>query len=228
MLQALSTGAMIAASKYGFIFGLFTDLRPDGRGRKLMKKVLLRFSILAGCFLLASLAATAQEVEHALVGTVSSIDATAKTITVKTDDGSEVLFKDMISSKTRIEFDKNVRKDATVADEFKKSGAYVIVYYFGIGNVRTVVALRSLGPGPFTKSTGTVVKFESKEHSISIKGESGVVESFKITSNTVAETDDGAIEGLKLRPNKGDLVQVTATAADGNATALFINASYAP
>ena len=210
------------------MFGLFTDQWPDGRGRKIMKKGLLRFSILVGFLGLASFAATAQEVVHALVGTVSSINPAAKTITVKTDDGAEGLFKDMIGSKTQIEFDKNVRKDATASEEFKKSGTYVIVYYFGTGNVRTVVALRSLGPGPFTKSSGTVVKFEDREHSISIKEVSGVVKSFKITSNTIAETDGGAIEGLKVRPNNGDLVRVTATAADGSATALLINASYAP
>jgi len=193
-----------------------------------MKKGFLRFSVLVGCLGLASFAATAQEVVHGLIGTVSSINPAAKTITVKTDDGFEGLFKDMIGSKTRLEFDKNVRKDATASEEFKKSGERVIVYYYGFGTVRTVVALRSLGPGPFTKSRGAVVKFDKEEHSISIKGQSGAVESFKITPNTIAETDNGAIEGFELRPNKGDLVQVTATAADGNATALFINASYAP
>ena len=176
-------------------------------------------------WVLATFAATAQEVVHALVGTVSSIDPAAKTITVKTDDGSESIFKDLINSKTRIEFDKNVSKDATAAEEFKKSGAHAVVYYFGIGNMRTVVALRSLGPGPFTKSAGRVVKFEEKEHSISIKDESGKVESFKITSDTVAETDTGAIEGLKLRPQNGDPVRVTAAATNGGATAVLINAS---
>ena len=212
----------------GLGFGLFTDLQPDGRGRKHMMKGLLKFSILVGCFSLASFAATAQEVVHALIGTVSSVNPTAQTITVTTDDGSEVLFKDMISSKTRIEFDKNVRKDATAADEFKKSGTHAIVYYFGLGRARTAVALRGLGPGPFTKSTGKVVKFEDREHSISINEESGAVKSFQITSNTIAETDTGAIEGFKLRPNKGDLVRVTATSENGSATAVLIDASYAP
>lgn len=193
-----------------------------------MLKRFVRFSILFGCFLLVSLVATAQEVVHAMIGTVGSIDAVAKTITVKTDDGSEGLFKDLINSKTKIEFDKNVRKDAIAAKEFKKSGTHVIVYYFGLGRERTAVALRGLGSGPFTKTVGTVVKLEDKEHSISIRKDSGVVESFKITSDTIAETDSGAIEGLKLRPNKGDLVRVTATSENGSATAVLINASYAP
>ncbi len=114
-----------------------------------MPRGFLRITILAGCILLASLAATAQEVVNALVGTVRYIDSAAKTITITTDDGSDAVFKDLINSKRTIEFDPNIRTDATAADEFKKSGERVIVYYFGAGEVRTVVALRSLGPGPF-------------------------------------------------------------------------------
>jgi hypothetical protein len=144
-----------------------------------------RLSIITACFSLLSLAATAQQVVHALAGTVTSINPNAKTITVKTDDGSEGLFKDLINSKTSVEFDPNIRTDATAASDFKNSGVRVIVYYFGIGDVRTVVALRSLGSGPFTISTGTVDGFESGANTISIKDKSGVAQSFKITSNTV-------------------------------------------
>jgi hypothetical protein len=98
----------------------------------------------------------------------------------------------------------------------------VIVFYFGGGDVRTAVALRSLGAGPFTKNTGTVVKIEGK-NSISVVDESGSLKSFKITSNTVAETEFGAVIGPKYQPHKGDKVRVTATAVNGSTTALFIN-----
>jgi uncharacterized protein YigE (DUF2233 family) len=193
-----------------------------------MLRLVLSSCIVVGCLSLTAAVATAQEVIHALTGTVSSIDPAAKTITVFTDNRSEGLFKDFTNPQKRIEFDKKVRADATAADSFNKKGAYVIVYYFGGGDVRTAVGLRSLGSGPFTKSSGTVVKFEGKEHSITIKGESGAADSFKIASDTVAETDTGAIEGLRFHPQKGDHVQVIATTSNGNATALFINAAYAP
>ncbi len=51
----------------------------------------------------------------------------------------------------------------------------MIVYYYGVGTVRTVVALRSLGPGPLTKSRGTVVKFDKGDHPLSIKNQSGAI-----------------------------------------------------
>jgi hypothetical protein len=187
-----------------------------------MMKGEFKTCILAACFLLVSVAATAQEVVHALTGTVTSIDASAKTITIYTDNRSEGLFKDMTNSKTLLEFDKDIRANATAVDSFKMKGAYVIVFYFGGGDVRTAIALRSLGAGPFSKDTGIVVKIEGK-NSISIADESGTLKSFKLTSNTVAETLYGAVIRSKYQPHKGDKVRVTATAVNGSATALLIN-----
>jgi hypothetical protein len=179
--------------------------------------------VLVGCFSFACGLAIAQEVVHALSGTVNNVNLAAKTITVITDDGSGGTFKAMTDSKTPVEFDKTLRVDATAADAFKKKETRVIVYYFGGGDVRTVVALRDLGPGPFTKSSGTVVKFEKGEHSLSIKDQAGAVESFKVTRSTVADTGSGAVEGLKFEPGKGDQVQVISTGVNGNSTALFVD-----
>ncbi|MGD0631391.1 MAG: hypothetical protein ABR987_18840 [Terracidiphilus sp.] len=177
--------------------------------------------------MLVSLAATAQEVVHALTGVVNNIDSTAKTITVITDDGSDGTFQDMTGSRNSIAFDKTIRTEATAANEFKKKGARVIVFYYGTGEMRTVVALKSLGEGPFTNDSGTVVKFDKKEHSLTIKESSGTIESFKITPGTVADTNGGAAEGLKFDPHKGEPVRVIATQADGSLTALFINGALA-
>ena len=100
----------------------------------------------------------------------------------------------------------------------------MIVYYFGNGDVRTAVALRSLGAGPFTKSTGRVAGFDGGHRSISIKDQSGAISSFKITSTTVVESETGAEAGYKFHPEKNDQVRVTAATVDGVPTALFIYA----
>jgi hypothetical protein len=173
--------------------------------------------------LLASFAATAQEVVHALVVTIGSVDSAAKTISVKTDDGSEVIFKDMISSHRTIQFDKRIRTDPAAADELKKIGERAIVYYFGFGDLRTIVALRSLGPGPFTQSAGKVVSFNKKDHTLTIAGQSGAVELFDVASDTVVDTEMGAVGGLEFRPGKSDPVRVTAAVVNGNKTALFVS-----
>jgi hypothetical protein len=183
---------------------------------------------LKACFFVASLllataAASGQEVVHALTGTVASIDATAKTISMYTDNRSAGLFKDLTNAKANIVFDKTLRALVTPADEFKKQGAYGIVFYFGQGDTRTAVALRSFGQGPFTSAEGIVAKSEAGDHSFSVTDDSGAVTTFKIASDTVAETMLGAVAGFKSQPHKGDKVHVTAKTVNGVAMALFIN-----
>jgi hypothetical protein len=187
-----------------------------------MLKALFRISMLVACFSLASHAATAQEIVHALTGTVSSIDADAKTITVATDDGSDVKFIDLTDSRASMKFDKNIRADATAAGDFKQQGAHVIVYYFG-GGERTVVALKGIGTGPFTTTTGTVVKFDKKEHTLSIQDKTGATQSFSVTAGTIAETDGGVTGGLKFDPRKGLRIIIVSSSANGSSTAVFIN-----
>ena len=185
----------------------------------------IRTLLFVCCLCAVPMSSTAQEVVHALVGTVSVIDATAKTITVKTEDGSEGLFKDSTGSKIAIDFNKDLRAQTTAADAFTKTGTKVIVYYFGDSDVRTAVSLQNLGTGPFTKSSGTVVKFDRHKHLLTIKSGSGANETFQIGPKTIAETSSGAVEGEQFEPRKGDQVRVTASPDGAGQTALFINAS---
>jgi hypothetical protein len=188
-----------------------------------MLKSLVKILMLVGCLALASRVATAQEIVHALTGTVSSIDAGAKTIEIATDDGSDGTFHFMADPHTPLKFDRGIRNDATAAGDFKTQGAHVVVYYFGAGGGRTVVALKDVGAGPFTATSGTVVKFDKKEHSLTIKDQSGATQSFNVASSTIAETDEGATEGIKFDPRKGEKVIVAAAQASGGPTAVFIN-----
>ena len=123
---------------------------------------------LVGFFSLAAFVANAQEVVHALAGTVTYINPTNKTIIINTDDGSEPLFKDMTASNASLDFAKDLRADSTPADTFTKKGAHVIVYYFGDGDERTAVALQDLGGGPLKKISGSVSKFNKHEHLLTI------------------------------------------------------------
>lgn len=182
-----------------------------------------RICLFWGCIWVASAAVAAQEVVHALTGTVNNVNLAAKTITILTDDGSNSTFKDLTDPDTKIDFDKRIRAGAAEVDTFTQKGAYAIIFYFGEGNMRTAVAVRSLGSGPFTKNNGTVTKFDGRAHLLSIREESGTVESFKIAADTVAETGMGAEEGFKFEPQKDDRVQVIASLVNGSATALFIN-----
>ena len=181
----------------------------------------LRACFIAGCLGSSSVAASAQEVIHALTGTVSSIDVGGKTLTLFQDSGSSAVFKDMTSGKIPISFDKKIRAQTTAADDFQKKGAYAIVFYYGADDPKTAVAVRSLGSGPFTSAVGTVTGYE-KGRSVSVRDNTGAVQTFKIDADTVAEGMYGAVDGLKFQADKGDHVRVVATDRNGTLTALFI------
>jgi len=181
-----------------------------------------RVGLLVGCVVLANLVATAQEVVHALCGTIRSVNASDKTITISANDGTPKFFTELTKSNVALDFDKRIRADAIPADAFTKSGVRVIVYYFGNGNLQTAVALQDLGAGPFEESSGTVVKFDRHEHVLILKNDSEGERSFDLTDKTVAETPYGAEEGLELNAKDGDHLQVTASSVNGKEAALFI------
>lgn len=171
----------------------------------------LKALIFVACLELASVTGAAQEIVHALTGTVSSIDVSAKTINVYTDNRSDGLFKDKTSAVS-----------STASDKLAMKGKYAIIFYTG-GEARAAVRVQNLGSGPFTKDSGTIIKFDDKQHSLTIKGDSGTMKSFNLTLDTVAETEYGAVQGSKYRPHKGDEVRITSSGMNGRATALFVN-----
>jgi hypothetical protein len=180
-----------------------------------------KYLVIAVCLCLLPSAAPAQEIVHALAGTVSSVDPTNKTIAVNTEDGSDGHFNDTAKAKSDIEFDKTLREESISPASFSKKGDEVVVYYFGDNFVqRTAVALQDLGTGPFDKETGTVVKYNRHDHLLTIKESSGTQQSFQIAANTPVETAMGVVEGAKYDPEKGEQLRVIT--ANGGNKALFI------
>ena len=84
------------------------------------------------------------------------------------------------------------------------------------------MALKNLGTGPFTSVEGTVVKYEAKQHSVSLQDTSGATQTFKMAPDTVAEGYMGVVDGLKFQAQKGDHIRVVGTSDSSGATALFV------
>jgi hypothetical protein len=187
-----------------------------------MLKALWCGFVFAGCLSALAVSAGAQQVVHALTGTVSSIDDLSKTLIVFQDNGTEGQFKDMTNAKSHVVINKKVALESPSPESFKKKGAYVVVFYCGDNEDRSAVALKNLGAGPFTSVEGTVAKFEAKQHSISLQDTTGATQTFKIAQDTVAEGYMGVMDGYKFQAQKGDHVRVVGTTDSTGATALFI------
>src|SRR5579863_3335982 len=166
--------------------------------------------------------AAAQEVVHALTGTVSAINTASKTITVFQDNGKNGVFNEFSGARSHLAFDKKLAQVTTDASAFNEQGAYAIVFYYGVLEDPTVVAVKPLGKGPFASSEGTVTSFNGHDHSLSVADNSGTVTTFRLSADSVAEGGAGAMEASRLQIRKGDHVRIVSATVDGVATALFV------
>ena len=187
-----------------------------------MRTIIRQAVLVAICGLCATLTVRAQEVVHALTGTVTAVNQAGKSLTVSTDDGTEGQFTTDLGHKVSLDFTQSVKAETTPASSFTKTNARVLVYYIGDNSIRTAVAVEDLGAGPFVKTAGTVVKMDRHAHELVIKNAAGAEETFKIDGKTVAEAAEGVEAGEKFDAHKGDRVRVTATTAGGVEKALFI------
>jgi hypothetical protein len=186
-----------------------------------MSKGIICSIVLSVCLGLVQPSASAQQVVHALTGTVSSINSATKTISVFQDNGIQGQFTDGTDAKARFSIDKKVALETTAAEAFKNAGAYVVVLYYGSDQERTAVALKNLGSGPFTSVTGMVVKLEGK-HFIAVADETGATQTFKISQDTIGEGYMGAVDGYKFQAQKGDKVRIVGSKDGNELTALFV------
>lgn len=182
----------------------------------------LSAALVLACLGLAAPAASAQQVIHALTGTVSHLDPAGKTISVLVDGASQADFADATMSSASVSMDKKVRALIAAGSDGHKAGAYVIVFFYGGNDARTAVGLRSLGTGPFSSTVGTVVKFEGHLHSLTVTDEAGQTQTFKVDENTVTEGGFGVVDGSKFQARKGDRVRIVASGPAGDLAALFI------
>ena len=186
-----------------------------------MLRALVKSCLLLSCAVFLSASLAAQEVVHALTGTVSSIDKATHSIAVLQDVGGSKVFQNLANSKSRVSLDKKVQAGTIAADAFKDDGAYVIVFYYGTDENRTIVALKNLGAGPFASTVGTIKKFD-RGRSITIQDDSGAMQTFKISPDSVAEAEFGVVDGSRFQASSGSKVRIVSSTVDGAATALFL------
>ena len=186
-----------------------------------MLNALVKSCALAGCIVMLPFSVSAQQVVHALTGTVSSIDKASETIAVLQDVGGDGVFQNPANPKTKVALDKKIEPGTVAAEAFKEGGAYVIVFYYGGSDNRTVVAFKNLGSGPFSSTAGTVKKYE-RGRSITVQDESGAMQTFKFSTETVAESYAGAVDGLRFQAQGGDRVRIVSSVVDGSPTVRFI------
>ena len=161
-----------------------------------------------------SVLARAQWTVHALAGKMRVVNVDSKILIIEANDGTDGIFQLPENDKLKLSFDKDVRA-ATIAPE-KAVGdtGQVIVFFFDNGDLRTAVAVESVGDGPFQKLTGTVLKYDKHDRVLTLQTPEGE-KSVAISDKTIVDTPDGVVPGRKFSAERGDHLRLLAQTKAG-------------
>ncbi len=161
---------------------------------------------------LASLAFAAEDVVTATHGTIDKLDSTAKTISVKTADGTEHVFqwtKDTTVHGT----------DAAAKDSWHglKEGSEVVAHSTARGGEDTAVEVDKLGDKGLEKTEGTVKEIDRGGKKLVVETADGTEHTFQLSGHAAADAGKDIAAGTE----KGTKIVVYSTKASGKKVAHF-------
>lgn len=164
---------------------------------------------------LASLAFAVKDVVTATHGTITKIDSAAKTIAIKTADGTEHVIH--WTKDTTVHGAQAADTAAKDSWHGLKEGSEVVAHSTKRGAEDTAVEVDKLGDKGLNKTEGTVKEIDRGAKNLVVKTADGTERTFKLTGHAAAEagTDVGA--GAK----KGAKVVVYSTETSGKKVAHF-------
>ena len=164
--------------------------------------------ILAACFAVA--VARAQNPTHILTGTIEKVDAAAKTIAVKTADGTVETVK--FTEKTTVHGLKDAAKGADLAG---KEGGHVIVHATGEGAEKTAHSVVWVGDKTVHTTEGTVDDVGTGTKTVAVKTADGTKEAFEVAGHATVDTGKTVGRYSALGAKKGEHVTVYYTEEAG-------------
>jgi hypothetical protein len=152
-----------------------------------MMKRLFRMCIVMALLLPLCLAA---DVVTAVHGTVTKVDAGAKTMVVKAKDGTDHTLH--IVGKTTVH-----GADVGAKDAFKglKEGSEVVAHYTVKGSDKTAVEVDKVGKDGLKEAEGTVSDIDRGGKTIAIKTADGTVQTFKLAAHATEDAGKDIAKG---------------------------------
>jgi cytoskeletal protein RodZ len=158
----------------------------------------------------ADKAKSTNPVEHAVTGTVESVDSAAKTVSIKTADGTVKVVK--VTEKTTVE---GMKAGANYTALGAEKGAHVVVKYTGDGADATSTGIKYIGKSSVKVSEGTVTKIDDAAKTVTVKTASGAEEVYHVTEKGTVDTG----KGIAKETTKGAKVSVYYTEEGGKKVA---------
>jgi hypothetical protein len=182
-----------------------------------MIKTLAMVSALA---LATSLSLAAQDVVHAVDGTVKKVDAGTKTLVVDAKDGTEHTFH--YASDVTVDGAKDTKKGTVDAAHGVEEGSKVAVHYTVDGGKETAHEIDKIGDDGLKATDGTVSHIDRGAKTIAVKTADGSEQTFRMTDRAAKDTGKDIAEGT----DKSAKVTVYYTEKAGVKTAHFVKSIF--
>jgi hypothetical protein len=183
--------------------------------------VMVKTLALVSAFALStSLTLAAQDVVHAVDGTVKKVDSGTKTVVIETKDGTEHTFH--YASDGTVDGAKDTEKGTVDAAHGVGEGTKVAVHYTTVGGKDTVHEIDKIGDDGMKTSEGTVTHIDKGAKTVAVKTADGTVDTFHLTDRAAKDTGKGIAEGTE----KSAKVTVYYTEKAGVKTAHFIKEAF--
>jgi hypothetical protein len=152
-----------------------------------------KFMVLGVVVVLLAPLSFAVEAVRAVHGTISKIDSGAKTIVVKTADGTEHTVH--FIAKTTVHGTEVGAKDTFHG---LKEGTEVVAHYTAKGADNTAVEVDKVGKDGLKTMNGTVSEVDRGAKKLVVKSADGTEQAFKLADHAAAETGQGAEKSAKV------------------------------
>ena len=163
---------------------------------------------LLACFALS--VASAENPTHVISGTIEKVDAAAKTIAVKTADGTVETVK--FTEKTTVH---GLKDGAKGADLVGKEGGHVIVHATGEGADKAAHSVVWFGEKTVHTTEGTVEDVGAGTKTVAVKTADGSKQAFDVSEHATVDTGKAVGRYSALGAKKGEHVTVYYTEEAG-------------
>jgi hypothetical protein len=167
-----------------------------------------------------ALTLAAQDVVHAVDGTVKKVDAGTKTLIIEAKDGTEHTFH--YASDVTVDGAKDSEKGTVDAAHGVSEGGKVAVHYTVAGGKETAHEIDKIGDDGLKATDGTVSHVDKGAKTIAVKTKDGTVETFHLTDRAAKDTGKDVAAGA----DKSAKVTVYYTEKAGVKTAHFVKSIF--
>lgn len=143
--------------------------------------------------MLSVVAYAADEAVSAVEASVKQVDSGAKTITVKTANGTEHTFR--IVGRTTFHGAEDTPEMAKDSMHGVTEGSDVIVHYTKQGSEETAEEIDRIGHGGLKESKGTISKLDRGGKKIVIAGDDGAEHTYELSDHAARDAGKGIAEG---------------------------------